>query len=164
MKGFVLAEEAHVVNILPAVDITGGKVCQAFSMKHYQHASILINVGVSAAAWTAVIVSAGLSQAPIGTTIAGAVAIAFNYYEQVTGGSNNDVLSARKSVAATGITSPSANDGIFYVIELDANELPDGLPFVQLSLTNGSNSVIASATAVLTGARYAETQSGTETS
>lgn len=41
MKGYTVSEMGHLVNILPPVDITGGKVCQAFAMKKYQHASIV---------------------------------------------------------------------------------------------------------------------------
>ena len=163
MKGFVLAEQAHMVNILPPVDITGGKKCQAFKMAKYQHATIILQVGVSAAAWTAILLQNGTATAAIGSDVTGNVAMGFSYYEQVTAGADHDVLSVRKSVAATGITAPSANDGIFYVIEVDGSELPDGSPYVQLLLTNGSNSVIASAVAILSGARFAETQSPTET-
>jgi hypothetical protein len=162
MKGFVLSEEGHFVNILSPVDITGGKVCQAFSMARYQHASILVQVGVSAAAFTKIIVSAGTATAAVGTAVAGATAIPFNIYKQETGGEAHDVLGARTAVAAAGYT-PTANDGVFYVIEIDGNELPDGSPYVQLSLTNGTNSVIGSAVAILSGARYAEVQSPTET-
>jgi hypothetical protein len=162
MKGLVVAEQGHVVQVLAPVDITGGKVCQAFKMAKYQHATIIVEIGVSAAAFTKIIVSAGTATAAVGTPVAGATAIPFAIYKQETAGEANDVLGARTAVAAAGYT-PSANDGIFYVIEIDGNELPDGSPYVQLSLTNGSNSVIASAIAILTGARFAETQSPTET-
>jgi len=162
MKGFIPAEQGHIVNILPPVDITGGKTCQAFSMKDYQHACLLVQIGVSAAAFTKILVSAGTATAAVGATVAGATAIPFALYAQETAGANNDVLGARQAVTSAGYT-PSANDGIFYVIEIDANELPDGSPYVQLSFTNGANSVIASAAAVLTGARFAEQQSPTET-
>ena len=57
MKGFVLAEEGHVVQALAPVDISGGKTGQAFSMKKYQHASIIVPVGVSAAAFTKILVN-----------------------------------------------------------------------------------------------------------
>lgn len=162
MKGFVVSEQGHVVQLLAPVDITGGKVAQAFSMKEYQHASILIMAGVSAAAFTKIIVSACTATGAVGTPGAGATAIPFSIYKQETAGEAHDVLGARTAVTSAGYT-PSANDGIFYVIEIDANELPDGSPYVQLSLTNTSNSVIASAVAVLSGARFAETQSPTET-
>jgi hypothetical protein len=157
MKGFVLSEAGHVVNILAPVDITGGKTAQAFAMKNYQHASILLQIGVSAAAFTKILVNQC-------TDASGSnpVAVPFSISTQATAGASNDVLGARTAVAAAGYT-PSANDGIFYVIELDANELADGSPYVQVQLTNGANSVIASAVAVLSGARYAETQSPTVT-
>jgi hypothetical protein len=157
MKGFVLSEEGHVVQILAPVDITGGITAQRFSMKNYQHASILIQVGVSAAAFTKIILKQCTDAAGDG-----AVAIPFSIYKQETTGASNDVLGARTAVAAAGYT-PSANDGIFYVIELDAAELADGSPWIELDLTNGANSVIASAVAFLSGARYGETQSPTVT-
>ena len=158
MKGFVVAEMGHVVQLVAPVDITGGVTAQRFNMKNYQHATIIVQGGVSAAAFTKIILKA--CQDASGT---GAAAIAFNVYKQETAGAANDVLSARTPVTSAGLT-PSAADGIFYVIELDANELPDGSPWVEVDLTNGANSVIASAVAILSGARYAETQSPTVTS
>jgi len=157
MKGYVIAEQGHVVNILAPVDITGGKTAQAFSMKKNGHASILVQIGVSAAAFTKII----LNQC---TAADGSnpVAIPFSIYKQETAGADKDVLGVRTAVTAAGYT-PSANDGIFYVIELEASELADGSPYVQLQLTNGSNSVIASAVAVLTGSRFAEQSSATAT-
>jgi hypothetical protein len=163
MKGFVVAEEGHIVNILPPVDITGGKQSQAFSMANYQHATIILQVGVSAAAPTAILLQCGTATAAVGADVAGATALAFNMYKQEIAGANNDVLGAPVAETTSGETAPSANDGIFYVIELDANALPDGKPWVQLKVTNGSNSVIASAVAILSGARFAERQSPTVT-
>lgn len=168
MNGFSIAEEGHVVNILPPVDITGGKTCQAFSMANYEHATIIIQVGVSAAAWTKTILSIGTATAAVGATVAGATAIPFYQYTQEAAGANNDVLSARTAVAAAGYT-PSANDGIFYVIEIDAEELEaSGVllgadAYLQLSFTNGANSVILSAVAVLSGARFSSVSSPTVT-
>lgn len=157
MKGFVISEQGHFVNILPPVDITGGKNAQAFGMQNYQHASILIQIGVSAAAFTKILVNQCTKSDGTGAT-----AIPFYIYTQETAGASNDVLSARTAVTSAGYT-PSAADGIFYVIEIDASELADGSPYIQLQLTNGVNSVIASAVAILSGARYAETQSPTVT-
>ena len=154
MKGFVLAEEGHVVQAIAPIDITGGKTGQAFSMKKYQHASILVLIGVSAAAFTKIIVNQCTDAAGDGAT-----AIPFSIYKAETAA--GDVLGARTAVTSAGYT-PSANDGIFYVIELDANELADGSPYVQVQLTNGANSVIGSCVAILSGARFAETQSPTE--
>ena len=143
----VLAEEGHFVNILPPIDITGGVTAQIFSMENYAHASIIIQAGVTALAWTKIIVNEC-------NTIGGGAAnpIAFNIYKEET--ALGDTLGDRTAVALAGLT-PSANDNIFYAIELDAAELADGFHFVQLSLTNGANANLVSAIAILTGVRYA---------
>lgn len=149
----VLAEQAHLVNILPPVDITGGATGDIFSMANHNHATIVVQVGVSAAAFTKIILNACDDFVPSNAT-----ALAFNIYKCET--SLADVVGAKTAVAAAGLT-PSANDNIFYVIEIDAADLPAGKPNLQLSLTNGANSVIASAFAILTGARFAGESSAT---
>ena len=151
---FVPSEAGHIANILPPIDSTGGATGDVFSMRRYQHATIIVQIGVSAAAFTKIIINECTSFAA-----AGATAIAHYIYKEET--SLGDTLGARTAVAAAG-TTPSANDNIFYVIELDHDELSDGSPYVQLSLTNGANSVIASAVAILSGSRYGEEQSATE--
>ncbi|MBS1803519.1 MAG: hypothetical protein JST28_09130 [Acidobacteria bacterium] len=153
-KGFRVAESGHVVNALPPVDITGGKTSQAIDMALAGHVSFILQLGVSAAAPGAVTVQAGSATAAVGSNVTGATAIPFRVYKQETAGAANDVLDAGTDVTAAGFT-PSANDGIFYVIEVDAEQLPAGKPYVQLALANTSNSVIASAVAILSGLRYA---------
>lgn len=152
-KGFYSAQDGHIVNVLAPVDITGGKTGAVFNMKNYAHASIVIQIGVSAAAFTKIIVNECTDASGDNAT-----AIPFDIYTCET--SNTDVTSGRTAVTTAGYT-PSANDGIFYIIELDAAQLAQGSNFVQLSLTNGANSVIASAVAILSGARYAGDQSAT---
>ena len=147
MKGHVSAEMGHWVHVLPPVDITGGKTGDVFSMEGYAHASIAVLIGASAAAFTAILVKECTSFAS-----AGATAIAFNYYAEETAA--GDTLAARAAATTSGIT-PSANDNIMYIIELDASELSDGSYFVEVSVTNGTNSVIAAIVAHLTGTRYA---------
>jgi len=154
MKGINIAEMGHIVNVLPPVDINGGANGDVFSMENHGHATVIVQVGVSAAAFTKIIVNECTSLAS-----AGATAIAFNAYKEETAA--GDTLGSAVAVAAAGVT-PSANNSIFYVIEIDASALSDGSHFVQLSLTNASgNSVIASAVAVLSGSRYAQDQSVT---
>lgn len=154
MRGIALAEVGHIVNVIPPVDISVGKAGDVFTMKNHSHATIIIQIGVSAAAFTKILVNECTSFAA-----AGATAIAFNVYKEETAA--GDTLGARTAVTASGLT-PSANDNIMYVIELDAAELSDGSNFVQLQLTNTTNSVIASAVAILTGARYGGEASATE--
>lgn len=154
MQGITLAEAGHFVNVLPPIDINGGATGDRFTMKNYSHATIVVQIGVSAAAATKIIVK-NCTAAESGT----ATAIAYNVYKEETAA--GDTLGARTAVAAAGLT-PSANDTIMYVIEIDGRELTDGYPWVELSITNASgNSVIASAIAILTGSRYAVDQSPT---
>ena len=147
MSRFVVAEEGHVVNILPPIDITGGVLADRFSMSKYSHASIIIQAGVTAAAWTKIIVN-NCTAATGGTS----AAIAHVIYKCETDAS--DVLGSRTAVLAAG-TTPSANNNIMYVIELDHTELTAGYEWVELSLTNGGNANLVSAVAILSGPRFA---------
>ncbi|HVJ09273.1 MAG TPA: hypothetical protein VM554_12905 [Acidisarcina sp.] len=156
-KGFYVAQSGHVVNVLPPVDITGGKTGQPFSMALAGHASILLQIGVSAAAPGAVTLNACSDNLGSNPT-----AIPFDVFKQETAGAANDVLTTRTPVPAAGFV-PSPNDGIFYVIEVDADALPAGLKYVQLALANGVNSCIASAVAILSGLRFAGDQNPTAT-
>lgn len=153
MKGFNVAEQGHVVNLIPPVDISGGAAGDIFTMERHHHVSIIVQIGVSAAAFTKILLYECTSAAG-----AGATAIAFSVYKEETAA--GDTLGARTAVTTAGLT-PSANDTIMYVIELDAAELSDGYEWVRLNLTNGTNSVIASAVAILSGPRFGEDQSPT---
>lgn len=153
-QGFNIAEQGHDVNVLPPIDINGGAVGDRFTMKNYGHASILVQIGVSGAAFTKIIVKE-CTLASGGT----ATAIAYSIYKEETAA--GDTLGARTAVAAAGYT-PSANDTIFYRIEIDARELSDGFEWLEVSLTNASaNSVLAAISAQLSGARHAYEQSDT---
>jgi hypothetical protein len=162
MKGFVVAEAGHIVNIMPPINATGGVKAQAFSMRDYQHASILLSIGVAAGAMTTIQLFAGTGTALTGVSVPNGVAIPFSVYKQETSGINFDVLGPRVVVPVAGLV-PSGNSNIFYVIELDGQELPQGNPWVQLVITNGAVAVQACAIAFLSGARLAEVQSPTET-
>ena len=153
MNGLVLAEEGHIVNALPPIDITGGKKSDIFHMKHHSKCTAVVQIGVGAAAFTKVLVNACSANDGAGRT-----AIPYSVYKEETAA--GDTLGARTAVAAAGLT-PSAADTIMYVIEIEAAQLPDGLDWVEIELTNGTNSVIASILAILTGSRYGEEQSPT---
>lgn len=161
-KGIYTAQDEHIVNILPPVDVTGGKLSQAFSLADAAHATIILQLGVSAAALTGVTLQAGTATAAEGSAVAGATAVGFDLFKQETAGAANDVLSTKSAVGAGGFV-PSANDGIFYVMEVDADTLPEGSDYLQLNIANGANSVIASAVAILSGLRYAGDQNPTAT-
>ena len=157
VKGFYTAQEGHVVNVLPPVDCTGGKLGQCFKMAKHGHASIILQFGVTAAAPTKVTLNACSDAAGDNPQ-----AIGFDLFKQETAGANQDVLSTRTPIGAAGF-QPSNNDNIFYVLEVDADSLPAGLPYVQLDITNGVNSAIASAVAILSGSRFASESSETVT-
>lgn len=154
MQGINLAEQGHIVSILPPLDISGGVTGDRFTMKNHGHASIIVQLGVTVEAATKIIVRE--CDAATGGT---ATAIAFNAYKEETLG--DDTLGSRVEVAAAGITPP-ATDNIFYVIEIDARELTDGYPWIELAITAPSGvSILGSATAILTGSRYGNDQSET---
>lgn len=152
-----IAEQCHVVNILPPIDVdtaSGLAHSEIFSMKNYQHATIIVQCGVTDADGGNITVEECDDFTPANDT-----AIDFYYYAETT--ALGDTLGARTlAEAATGI-DVSANDNIMYVIEIDASELTDGYPNLCLKWSNPGGSTIASAVAILSGARYAGDQSAT---
>ncbi len=153
MRGIALAEAGHIVNVIPPIDITGGKTGDVFHVKDHAHVTIVVQIGVSTAAFTKILLNSCDDAAA-----AGAAAMAFFVYKEET--ALGDTLGARTAVTSAGVT-PSANDNIMYILEVDAAELPQGQEYLQLSLTNTPIAVLASALAILTGPRYAEEQSRT---
>lgn len=150
MKGTVIAQQMHPISILAPVDITGGKTGRWASLALYEHITFFIPVGVSAAAWTKILVNGATDKNGTNST-----AIAFDLYTAET--TTVDLLASRQRIAAAGYT-PSAVDDIFYVIEVDASDvvaqLGEAYKYVTVQLTNGANSVIAAVFAVLSGSRY----------
>jgi hypothetical protein len=153
-KGFVIAEEGHVVNILPAQSISGAVTSDVFSMKGHGHCSILVSAGSTNADAGNITIAACDDFVPTNET-----AIDFAYYAETTAA--GDTLGARTvTPAATGI-DVSGNDNIMYVIEIDAAELPAGKPNLYLKWSAPGGATIASAMAVLSDARYGSDQSPT---
>jgi hypothetical protein len=151
--GLYSTQDGHWVPLIYPVDITGGKTTAYFNMAKYAHASILIMIGVSAAAEGAITLNAASDSAGTGAT-----AIPFTVFKAEV--ALTDVLGAKVAVTAAGFTPP-ATDTIFYVIEIDAQSLPQGLNWLALVAANTTNSVIAAAAAYLSGARQACDQSPT---
>jgi hypothetical protein len=151
MKGFVVAQNSHVIQALAPVSLSGGKTAQAFSMELYQHASILVLLGAQAAQLTSLVVNACTDAAGDNPT-----AIPFNVFKAET--ANTDVLGAKTPVTVSGF-QPSATGGIFYVIEIDAAELPQGSPYVQVVIANGANADYGAIAVILSGGRFDEDQS-----
>ena len=152
-----IAEQCHVVNLLPPIDVdtaSGVAASEIFSMENYQHATIIVQCGVTNADAGNITIEECDTFAPANDT-----AIDFYYYAETT--ALGDTLGARTlAAAATGI-DVSANDNIMYVIEIDAAQLSAGYPCLCLKWSNPGGSTIASAVAILSGARYAGNLSAT---
>ena len=152
MKGMNLSECAHIVNLLPPVNTTGGVTSVYFNMANYAHASIIVQIGVSAAAPTAVTVNAATSAAATTTAV-----IPFAYYSCSTT-ATSDTLGVRTAATTTGFT-PGAVDNIYYTIEIDSDELlaaGNGYNYIGVTQGNTTNSCIESMVAILTGPRFAQ--------
>lgn len=147
-----MAELLHFVNALAPVDINGGVSTDVFSMKGHDHATLVVQLGVTGAAST-VTVDACDNFTPSNTT-----AIPFAAYKEETAA--GDTLGARVAVAAAGFAS-SLNNGIFYVIEVDAADLPAGKANLRVTFSDPSAATFGSVLAILSGAKQGGDQSGT---
>lgn len=152
MQGTNIAEQMHVVNILPPVDINGGASSDVFSLENYGHATIIVQMGVTGAAVTVTVEECD-DFVPTNDT-----AIAFNVYKEETAA--GDTLGAKVVATASGFVA-STNNSIFYVIEIDGSELTDGFNKLIVKFSDGSATTIASAVAILSGARYGNSESPT---
>jgi hypothetical protein len=177
MRGFNIAEQGHVVNLLPPQSITGGvaQVNPAFKMKLYAHASILILLGAEATQ------IAGTMQVFLVPSVSGTgIAIPFNYYFQAAGGAGNDVLGSIQNALAAGVTLAVGNapaNGLI-VIEIDVDELESASgalagtalagslgqdSYISLSLPSAAAANYAAVAVVLSGARESYVSSPTVT-
>jgi hypothetical protein len=148
MAKIVIAEECHVINILPPQSIEAAKESIVFSMRDASHATIIVTAGATNADGGFITVEECDDFTPSNDT-----AIDFNYYAEETAA--GDTLGARTlAVAATGI-DVSANDNITYVIEIDAEELSEGYNNLILKWSIPGGATLVSAIAILSGLSYA---------
>lgn len=146
MKGVNIAEQGHLVNILPPIDINGaGATSDYFSLKEYQYVDIIIQLGVTGAASTVTVFEAD------DVTPSNETAIAFKYRAEDTAA--GDTLGALTTATVAGFAT-STNDNIFYVIRIDASQLTQGYPYVAIKMSDPSAATVVSAIAILSGARY----------
>ncbi len=144
-KGIVLAEDAHLVLATAPVDVNSGVSSDVWSMGNASHASIIVCYGVTGGT-SAITVEECDDFTPSNTT-----AIAYASYSEVTAG--GDTPATRAATAAGGLTS-SANDGIFYQIEVDASQLTDGFPNMRVVIADPSGATFAAILVFLSGFRY----------
>lgn len=152
MQGFNVSEAGHVVPLICPVSSSSTVVGTSpwFSMKGWQHASIILLFGaVGGAIPTGVTLNGASSAAG-----AGSAALPFRYYKQTTTVSG-DVLAGPNSATSAGF-APANSAGNMYVIEIDSVELEsntDGFDYLQLVIAGGTTSLI-SALAVLSAGRF----------
>lgn len=142
-----LSEIAKIVNMGAPIDINGAGLDGAYvNMKNAAHIAIVIQLGVTGAATTLTVEEH--------TTNSGAgTAIAFNYRKEDTAA--GDTLEALAAATLSGIAL-TTNDGVFYVVELDAIELTAGSPWIRARLSDPSAATLAAISAYLIPLRYAE--------
>ena len=148
MSGFHVSEDGHVVNILPPIDLNGGKTSDYFSLKNYSHASIILTIGVNGGGASVVTLEESNNNAGGSTT-----PIAFRYAAEETAA--GDTMSALIDATSTGFETHATASSVTYCIEVDGADLSDGFPYLVLKLATPGASVIGSAVAVLSGSRYA---------
>ena len=154
-KGIYVAQECHVVNLLPPVSLNATTTSNKFNMKNWRHASIILQIGVNGGSPVVTLKSSD-NGSPENTT-----AIPFNLHDGETAynATNGDVLGPREAIAATGFT-PAAANNIYYVMELDADTLPAGQDFVEVVLTSPTT-CLTSIDVILSAGRYEHDQSET---
>jgi hypothetical protein len=142
----VLAEQAKIIPIIyPWGSNAATKDSDVFSMKNASHATIILTVGVQAGSFTAILYECD------NFTPSNATAIAARIYKEET--ADSDTLADGVALAATGVAT-AATSNIHYVIEVDAEDLTEGYPNLQLRLSDLDNTTYVSAVAILTGYAY----------
>ena len=141
-KGFTIVEQGHVVNILPPASAVSALTSDSFLMENWGHASIIIQNGVGSVCTITVFDSASSG--------ASGASMIFNYTtEQTAAGDTLAVLAA----ATTAGTAMPGDDNTMMVIEIDADELRDGFPWI-LIRADATTANYISAVAILSGGRY----------
>ena len=144
-KGFCVAEQGHIVQLLAPVDINAATSSEVFSMENWEHATIICQKGTGSACTIQVEECTAFA----GT---GAATKTFRYcYERTAAG---DTLTALATAGTAGIAHTTST-GELLVIEIDSDELTDGYPYVRIKCSaTGAN--LGAWIAILSGGRYQE--------
>ncbi len=144
-KGFVVAENGHIVQMIASQSFAAAATSDTISMENWAHASILCEFG----AGSGLTISVGECTSFAGSDRA---ALTFRFAQEAT--ANGDVLDAALARAST--VTIGAGTASFAVIEIDADELSDGFEFIQVNLSDPGAAKTGSVMAVLSGGRYQE--------
>jgi len=150
---FYLAQEGHpVIGVYP-ISFNGGKSTSCINMGNFSHVSFILACGAHVGNAMTIIV-----EECTGANGAGNNPIAFDVYKAET--ADTDVLGARVPTLSTGF-STSANNDVYYVIEIDSTQLDPGYPYVRVSASDPSGAQLASVIAICSGSRLAGDKSPT---
>lgn len=144
----IFSDDNRLVTLLaPDADLYGADPTTDYvSLENYEHLTAMIAHGVGATGTVVVTVLA--ASANDGT---GATAIAFKYRKHTVVATQGAVTAA----TAAGFTIAAGSNQIA-IIEVNADELPDGKPWVALDLNEGVDSPVdAAVIGILSKPRYA---------
>ena len=141
-KGFTVVEQGHVVSIIPPASATTALTSDCFLMENWGHASIILTTGVGSGCTVTVFDS--------NSATASGASMAFNY--AVEGTALGDTMDAALAAATTAGTALGSS-GETMIIEIDADELRDGYPYI-LVRTDNVTAMYIGGVAVLSGGRY----------
>jgi len=144
-KGFVVAEQGHFVTLLNPQSLGAAVTSDTFLMENWAHATLIFQFG--AGSGTTITVGECTSFAGSDRT-----AVTFRYAQEATDA--GDVLDAALAWAST-ITIAAGTSAVA-IIEIDADELTDGYPYLQTNIDDPGTAKLASGIAILSGGRYQE--------
>ena len=144
-SGFNIAEQGHVVQMLAPVSLGAATTSECISMENWSHVSFICMKGAGSAAT----IRLEECTAFAGT---GAATRIFSYcIEEVAAG---DTPAAALQSATTAGIALSTGSGIYMIIEVDADELTDGYPYLRLKCADPGTAHLGAWVAVLSGGRY----------
>ena len=156
-KGINLAEEGRIMTLIPPIDRSGIATDSTIvcDMRKYVHATVICSIGLNGPTATGILTVKSVNKLPTCTV---STALAFRYYRYETNqlAANGDLKSAMVWAATTGIVPLATTTGAMYVIELDAEELPEGHIGFVVGYADPAAACVSSIIAILTGARYAD--------
>jgi hypothetical protein len=150
----MLSESHKIVQLVsPAADYNAATVNSAYvSMKNHNLLTVIVAHKGGTTGKSTLTLSAASD-----TSGTGAAAIAFTYRRKTTGAS--DVYGAITAATTAGIDTVPAEDTLIELF-VKSSDLPDGKPYVKLTLTEAVNDPVSgSAIAILGQQRYKGTSS-----
>lgn len=142
-------ELIHVVPLLAPIDITTSTtVSDVVNMARAHSIQFCVQFGVITDDTAVITVLECDDVSPSNST-----AIAFSYRESSAVGT--DSMGDRTAATSTGVTVAADDDGKAFYIDVDASELSDGYPYIQVSVDPGSSmSVCLMSISCMIDARY----------